>query len=139
MSQSKSVSKKSVMERWKAARLEASGSVRDGGRVQTRKRRLPPVTSSGSRLKAERVEERLKRMPDWKVASGGRAITRVRELPSPTAAVAYVTYVASLADAQRQAVTLNLDSVQVSVTLSGPAKRGAGLTHRILDFAAELA
>lgn len=133
----KSVSK-SVVERWKADRVAASGASR-GGRVQTRKRRLPPAASSGSRLKAERVEERLKRMPDWKLASGGRAITRLRELPSPAAAVAYVAYVASLADAQRQAVTLNLDSVQVSVTLSGPAKRGAGLTHRVLDFAAELA
>mgnify|MGYP006160442289 CR=1 FL=1 len=43
--------------------------------VQTRKKRLPPPEweLAAQRLKSERVEERLRHMPGWKLLPGGRS------------------------------------------------------------------
>src|SRR5947208_3057954 len=56
------------------------------------------------RLKAERVQERLKRMPGWSLAKSGQAIGRARELPSAFGATDYAIFVLREAARTRQRV-----------------------------------
>jgi pterin-4a-carbinolamine dehydratase len=73
-----------------------------------------------TRLKAERVEARLKSVPGWALLPSGRSIGRVREFVKPAHAEAFALFVARLSLAQRHAVTIDLAPSQVVVTLHGP-------------------
>ena len=77
----------------------------------------------GNRLKAERVQEALRAMPEWKQVEAGKAIVRVRELPG-TAAAEYGAFVLSLAAALHQPVQLVLTGKQVVITLRGTPETG---------------
>ena len=52
--------------------------------------------SPRARLKAERVQEKLRVMPGWRLVSGGWAIDRLREFPDPRSAVAFAGFPADL-------------------------------------------
>lgn len=120
-----------------------------------RKRRLPPVIKTAGedsgepmlpekveqRLKAERVEERLKRLPGWKLAAGGRAIDRVRQFRDAASASAYAGFAAELVAGDRQRLRIELFSKQVVLTLQGaPRTKGdrGGITESVLNLAADL-
>jgi hypothetical protein len=81
----------------------------------------------GNRLKAERVQEALRAMPEWKQMENGKVIVRVRELPG-TAAAEYGAFVLSLAAALHQPVQLELTGKQVVITLRGAPETGINKT-----------
>jgi len=100
----------------------------------------PPQAPTVSRLKAERVQERLKQMPQWSLSPAGDAIDRARKLPSPFGAADYATFVLREAVRTRQTVQIGLSGSRVKVSVLAPSHgqdRGTiGLAE--LDFAASL-
>lgn len=93
-----------------------------------------------ARLKSERVEQRLRAMPQWRRTLEGKAITRVKELPSPEAATMYSSLVISLAGASNLPVSVNVISGRVLVTLHARRNRGrfTNLTEAVLDLAEKI-
>ena|SRR6185295_16465376 len=93
-----------------------------------------------SRLKSERVQEELKTMPGWRVASGGKAINRAKAFPNPEVARLYSGFVTGFAGALGLPVLMNVSGGQVLVTLHAPRSRGRVglLTETVLDFARRL-
>ena len=91
------------------------------------------------RLKAERVQLRLSRMPGWGLVAGGYAIDRVRDLASAHSDAEYGTFVLREAARARQKVRIGLNGARVVITVLGPRRgqnRGIGMAQ--LDFAAGL-
>jgi pterin-4a-carbinolamine dehydratase len=88
------------------------------------------------RLKAERVQLRLKQMPSWKVQSGGKVIDRVRQFPDALTAASYLAFAALLARQSGQRLWASVHGSTITVTLPGRAK--AGLTEETLDLAEQL-
>jgi pterin-4a-carbinolamine dehydratase len=93
-----------------------------------------------TRLKAERVQARLKSAPGWILLPSGRSIGRVREFVKPAHAEAFAAFVARLSLAQRHAVTIDLAASQVIVTLHGPFTNDSTgrLTGAVLGLAAAI-
>lgn len=93
-----------------------------------------------ARLKSERVEQRLRAMPQWRRTLEGKAITRVKELPNPEAATLYSSFVISLAGASNLPVSVNVASGRVLVTLHARRNRGrfTNLTEAVLDLAEKI-
>jgi len=75
-------------------------------------------------LAAERVSQRLQKMPGWSLAAGGHAIDRVRSLPSAFGAADYATLVLREAARTRQKVRVGLNGNQVVVTVMAPRQGG---------------
>lgn len=96
-----------------------------------------PMDTVENRLKSERVEERLRQMPGWKLLPGGRAIDRVRDLGTPEIAADYAAWVLKSAARLGRCVGVRLIGGRyLSITLegrSGPSRRS--LSERDLDFA----
>jgi pterin-4a-carbinolamine dehydratase len=111
------------------------------------KKRLPrPDDSAGlalsqsrmlERLKSERVQSRLKRMPGWKTQAGGKAIDRVREFPDALVAASYLAFAALLARQSGQPLRVSMVGNTVVVALPGRTGR-PGLTEEVLDLAEQL-
>lgn len=92
------------------------------------------------RLKAERVEQFLKLMPEWTREKGSRTISRVREFPDAAAAAKWAAYVQDYAGSHNVvASTLRWDNC-VLVTLFGQRRRSSFdfLTPGVLRFALSL-
>lgn len=90
------------------------------------------------KLKAERVQDKLRAMPGWSVsARSRRSLERVWELPDNRIAMAFVQLVNELATHHRMTAVVRLAGAQVGVTLRGRSGRGAnaGVTDTMLDFA----
>ena len=81
---------------------------------------LSPV----ARLKAERVQEALKRLPGWELDAGGQEIVRARKFKDAVGARAFVGLVCRLSSGQRQPVRIRLSGERVVVTLKGHPVRG---------------
>jgi len=90
----------------------------------------------GGKLKPERVQEELKTMPGWRLASGGNALARTRKLSQPGAAAKYAAYVADLAAAHGQPVILGVTAYQVTLTLQRPSHKGIDMA--LINFARQL-
>ncbi|HEV2853262.1 MAG TPA: hypothetical protein VHC97_10705 [Thermoanaerobaculia bacterium] len=92
------------------------------------------------RLKSERVEEALRAMPEWELTLEGRAITRVKDLPTPEVASQYTAYVTGLAGHLRLPVAVSVSEGLVMVTLYGPGSVNCmgGLTQSVLDLAHQI-
>jgi pterin-4a-carbinolamine dehydratase len=88
------------------------------------------------RLKAERVQERLKSMPGWRLAAGGKSLDRVRRFPNPRTAASFTAFLAHFVVGSGQLVGVELSGNHVAITLR-PRNRG-GLTEGTLDFAQAL-
>jgi hypothetical protein len=90
-----------------------------------------------NRLKSERVEERLRQMPGWKLLPGGRAIDRVRDLGTPEIAADYAAWVLKSAARLGRCVGVRLIGGRyLAITLegrSGPSHRS--LSQGDLNFA----
>lgn len=100
----------------------------------------PTAEEVEARLKAERVQNKLRAMPSWTPVLEGRAIHRVHAFPQPQVAAWYAGYLTQHAAAARVPATVSLAGRQVSVTLHGPTtRRSKGeLTDEVLDFAVQL-
>jgi hypothetical protein len=93
-----------------------------------------------SRLKAERVQARLKEMPGWGLLKGGRGIDRVKELGSAEGAADYAGFVLRQAARDQQVARVELQGscVLLAVFAIGRSSGRSGLTTKQLDFAAAL-
>jgi len=101
---------------------------------------VEPEAPALVRLKAERVQARLKQMPQWSLSPGGDAIDRARKLPSPFGAADYATFVLREAVRTRQTVNISLSGSRVMVSVLAPARgqdRGT-IGFAQLEFAASL-
>jgi len=90
-----------------------------------------------ARLKAERVQDRLKRMPGWTLVTGGHAVERVRKLATPMTAAEYAGLVLREAARAKQRVRVGLEGVRVVISVMAPyhgPERGA-IDLKQLDFA----
>ncbi len=94
---------------------------------------------AAERLKAERVQLRLKRLPGWKMPAEGKAIDRVRRFDDPIVAAAYLAFASLLARAVRQPLQVSLTDGNIIIALTGRTK-GAdkGVTEEVLDLAEQL-
>lgn len=88
-------------------------------------------------LKAERVQDHLRRLPGWELKEGGRGIVRTRTFTDATVARAFVNRVCRLAAGQQQPVNISLTGAKVVVTLEGHPARGCtgGLGRPVFDLA----
>lgn len=93
--------------------------------------------SPAARLKAERVQEALKRLPGWELAAGGQEIVRTRRFKDAVGARAFVGLVCRLSSGQKQPVRIRLAGEQVVVTLKGHPVRGCagGLGNPVFKLA----
>ena len=90
------------------------------------------------RLKAERVQTRLKRLAGWKLNAEGH-IDRLREFEDPQVAPAYLAFASQLARQAGQPLrVLTVGGVMV-IALTGRTKgTDKGITHEVLDLAEQL-
>jgi pterin-4a-carbinolamine dehydratase len=115
---------------------------------QEQKKRLPrpddalrPTVSltpaqAQQRLKAERVQLRLKQMPSWKMQSGGKAIDRVRQFPDALTAASYLAFAALLARQSGQPLRATVHGNTIMVAL--PGRSSKGINEEVLDLAEQL-
>lgn len=98
------------------------------------------MTKVDSRLKAERVQARLKEMPGWRLLKGGRGIDRVKELGSAEGAADYAGIVLRQAARDQQVTRVELQGNRVLLAVFAKGRSGgrSGLTTKQLDFAAAL-
>jgi pterin-4a-carbinolamine dehydratase len=127
--------------------MSSTQGVYVGQDISTRLRR--PPRPDLDELKAERVQEaltaaqvsaRLLAMPGWKLTPGGRAINRTHWFPGVRVASAYVSFIAELAQAVEQTVSVTQRGHRVVVMLRARlAKvRPGGITQSVLDLAQQL-
>ena len=91
------------------------------------------------RLKSERVQTRLKRMPGWTLVGDGLAIDRVRQFSDPLVAASYLTFASLVARQMGQPLRISLTGSTVVVVLTGRSKGAAkGLSGEVLDLAEQL-
>jgi hypothetical protein len=101
--------------------------------LELRRPPRPPETLVDP-LKSERVEEKLRSEPSWRIFGGGSTVQKVKRLPTTQAAVLYSTFVSSLAASFQVPVLVRLKGLHVAVTLT--SKKGEGeLSDAQLDFA----
>lgn len=97
-----------------------------------------PFPDPGTELKPERIQELLKALPGWQLAANGKAIERMRTLPTGQVAALFGAYVTTYGKAVGQPVKLILGDVLVKVTLQAPSSGDAepgGLTESVFEFA----
>ena len=87
------------------------------------------------RLKAERVQHRLKAMPGWRLIPDGKAVDRLRQFPNAQVAADFAGFLARFAASTGQPVGVELAGKHVTITVRA---RNAGLTEAVLDFAQAL-
>lgn len=87
---------------------------------ESKVRRKPTV----DRLKAERVEAKLREVPGWDPRWNAQGISRAWKFAQPGTARAYASYVSELADAVGQECSVNKTGRTVAVTLFGPRING---------------
>ena len=91
------------------------------------------------RLKAERVQLRLKRMQRWKLKAEGKAIDRVREFPDALVAASYLAFASLLARKANQPLRVSLVGGSMVLALTGRSKGpDKGITEEVLDLAEQL-
>lgn len=112
----------------------------DGTAGKLRPPRRPELVEAEERLKAERVQERLRQeAPGWRLINSGTGINRTREFPEARVAMAYASYVSVLATYLRLPVSVLLSGTRTVITLQG-RRRGKrrGVTDPMVDFAAAI-
>lgn len=91
------------------------------------------------RLKAERVQLRLKRLTGWNLVGEGKAIDRLRTFEDPLVAASYLAFASLLARQAKQPLRVSMAGGKIVLALTGRSK-GAdkGLTDEVLDLAEQL-
>ncbi|HKI87181.1 MAG TPA: 4a-hydroxytetrahydrobiopterin dehydratase [Thermoanaerobaculia bacterium] len=92
------------------------------------------IKNRDDRLKAERIQRELKRLPGWEPAARGKAIRRTYELPGFRAALAFVAYVGELAEAKQHHPDIDIRYNKVTLTLS--THDAGGVTGKDVEMAA---
>jgi hypothetical protein len=88
------------------------------------------------RLKAERVQERLRALPGgWRLLDGGQGIRRLRLFPTAHAAASHAGFVVQSAAHAGQPVAVELAGPQLGIVIRA---RSCGLSDAALDFAQAL-
>ena len=102
--------------------------------------RKPDALTQEEKLKAERVQERLRQeAPAWRLINSSTGINRAREFPDVRAAMACVSYVSVLASCQRLPVSVLLTGSRAVISLQGRCKgKHRGVTDAMVDFAAAI-
>jgi|GEM_PF-2031433 len=91
------------------------------------------------RLKSERVQLRLKRMPGWKLLAEGKAIDRVRQFHDPLVASSYLAFASLLARQVKQPLRVSVVGSTIVLALTGRTKgQDRGITEGVLDLAEQL-
>ncbi|HEX5035415.1 MAG TPA: hypothetical protein VFW62_13125 [bacterium] len=94
---------------------------------------------AAERLKAERVQLRLKRLPGWKMLPERQAIDRVRRFDEPLVAAAYLAFASILARSVGQPLRISLTDGNIIIALTGRTKgTDKGITQEVLDLAEQL-
>jgi pterin-4a-carbinolamine dehydratase len=108
--------------------------------AQSKLRRKPAPERILDRLKAERVEGRLRAVPAWRVSRDGGFLRRTRRFPTVEEALVYTHFVESLSRTRGIPVIVTPKGKRVVVVLHGEkTRRGWGpLTDAQLDIAAVL-
>ena len=108
--------------------------------LRMRRPRKPEALTQEEKLKAERVQERLRQeAPAWRLINSGTGINRAREFPDVRAAMAYVSYVSMLASCLRLPVSVLLTGARAVISLQGRRKgKRRGVTESMVDFAAAI-
>jgi len=88
------------------------------------------------KLKAERVELLLKRMPQWGASANRSALLRRYDLGSPWQAARIASLLVRLFEARRSHPWITVTGSQILVRLSTPA--AGGLTQADVQFARRL-
>ena len=102
--------------------------------------RKPDGLTQEEKLKAERVQERLRQeASSWRLINSSTGINRTREFPDIRAAMAYVSYVSVLASCLRLPVSVLLTGSRAVISLQGRRKgKRRGVTDAMVDFAAAI-
>jgi hypothetical protein len=95
------------------------------------------VVGPTEELKLERVQEELRKLPNWQLDAGGKAIESTRDLPSAQASGEFGAWVIGLAGAQGLTVSVSVASGRARVRLSSPVACG-GLTQAVFDLARQI-
>ncbi len=91
------------------------------------------------RLKAERVQLRLKRMQGWKMLAQGKAIDRVRQFPDALVAASYLGFASLLARKMNQPLRVSMVGNTMVLALTGRTKGPEkGITEEVIDLAEQL-
>ena len=91
------------------------------------------------RLKAERVQLRLKQLKGWKLQSNGQAIDRMRKFSDPLVAHSYLAFASQLARQANQPLRASVVGGEIVLALTGRSKGpDKGITHEVLDLAEQL-
>lgn len=99
-------------------------------RPTPKKRRRPLI----DRLKAERIQLRLERLPGWELSSQG--IRRFRSFPSPRAAAAYAAFAAEVVQGQGLPAAVAFQGSRISLLLRGESDQGkAEISDAVFDLA----
>jgi pterin-4a-carbinolamine dehydratase len=95
----------------------------------------PPARPLG-RLKAERVQDRVREMPGWKVTRGGAAISRLFYVRSPQAQAHFLAFAGTLAQQAGRELAVTLVAEGLECRLTTPA--AGGVTLQDLELAKEI-
>jgi hypothetical protein len=101
----------------------------------TRLRRVPrPVFEE---LKPERVQEELRRLPDWVLLTSGKAIQSALQFTSERAAAQYASFASATAADVGQPMHLTLNGKSLTMKLCSPRRNGraAPLDAGVFQFA----
>ncbi len=88
---------------------------------------------SGGRLKAERIQTRMRSVPGWRGKDRRKAIARTYTFPGFRASIAFVNLVAELAEARDHHPDIDIRYNKVTLTLS--THSAGGLTEKDFDLA----
>jgi pterin-4a-carbinolamine dehydratase len=86
-----------------------------------------------TRLKAERVQEKLRAVPGWRLRTGGKVADRVREFQDARVAAAWAQFVNLYAERAGVPTDVTVAGARVLVTVRDRVYRGA-LSDAVLDF-----
>jgi pterin-4a-carbinolamine dehydratase len=114
--------------------------------MNTQKKQSSPVSgvvvlmSERTRLKPERVQEHLDRLPGWRLRQDGSGIERVRSFASSGSARWFVGRICKLAEDRGQPISVRFAGRQVTVTLQGHPVRGCigGLNGTVFNLADQI-
>jgi len=133
------MNEQNTVQKLKAERVQSPALQKKPPRAAAAIGAVPTQSQAQQRLKAERVQTRLKRLPGWQMQSGGKAIDRVRHFPDEQVAASYLAYAALLAGQRGQPLQAAVNGSTVVVALPGRSTRpGGGITEDVLDLAEQL-
>ncbi len=108
---------------------------------RTSGKKLLPPRRPNEKLKSERVQERLKALPGWRLRADWRSIARTRKFADAVSMATYGFHVMHLAQVRKVLVSLVTQGSQMTVTLHGTSRSGrklADLTEAVFDLAEQL-